>query len=185
MHVSSRLQCAVIAVALMPCWVLAQSGSLGNATTDVSSAGSQLSAAPVATTVDIAAQQQGNTADGGVAPLPSPNITTDPIPSAASDPATDANPDNQSAATSGPTSSSAAAGIRSQAATDDLSRQELARRNLDQDGGRRGIGRDAVLMIVGGAAVVAGALVGGTAGTALIIVGAVIGITGLVLILSR
>jgi hypothetical protein len=184
MHVSSRLQCAMIAVAVMPCWALAQSSSLGNATTDFSTAGPQLSAAPAVPTVDIGAQQQGNTADGAVAPLPPPNISTDPIPSSASDPAADPNPDNQSAATSGPTSSSATAGIQSHAGMDNLTRQELARRNLDQDGGRRGIGRDAFLMIVGGAAIVVGALVGGAAGTALIIVGAVIGVTGLVLILT-
>ncbi len=67
-------------------------------------------------------------------------------------------------------------------ATENLTRQQLADRAASAD--HDGLGRNAVLMIVGGAAIVAGALVGGGAGTALIVVGAVIGITGLVLILA-
>ncbi len=86
---------------------------------------------------------------------------------------------------SGPTTSSATAGIRSRGATENLTRQQLADRanSRDQDD-HHGIGRDAALMIIGGAGIVVGALVGGSAGTALIIVGAVIGITGFVLIIS-
>lgn len=84
-------------------------------------------------------------------------------------------------AVQGPTSSSATVGFQSRAAT--LTRAQLAERANDRDY-HSGLGRDAVLMIIGGAGIVAGALIGGAAGTALIIVGAVIGITGLILTLS-
>lgn len=183
MHVSSRLQCAVIAVAILPCWATAQSSPVGNA--DASAVGSQLSATPV----DMAAPQPGNAANAGAVPAPAAALEADPSPSSASTPVTGSEPGDQRAVedrASGPSASSATAGIRSHVATEDLTRQQLADRasNRDQDGGRRGVGRDATLMILGGAAVIAGAVIGGSAGTAFIIVGAVIGITGLVLILS-
>jgi hypothetical protein len=143
MSVSSRLQCAVIAVAVLPCLATAQSGLLGNTPANAPGTSYQAPAAPA----EIAAPA-----------------------------------DAQVAETSGPSLSSATAGFQSR--TTQLTRQQMAERAMDQDGGRRGIGRDAVLMIIGGAAIVAGAIVGGGAGTALIVVGAVIGVTGLVLILS-
>jgi len=186
MSISSRLQCAVIAVALVPYWATAQSSPLGGANSDVTGAGSQLSAERVAVPVvtDVAARP-GDAGTGAAIPLPPANLETDPMPSPASTEAGSAEPTDEQAAPGGPTASSATAGIHSHAATEDLTRQQLADRasNRDQEERRGGIGRDAALMIVGGAAIITGAIIGGPAGTAFIVVGAAIGITGLVLIL--
>jgi hypothetical protein len=175
MHVALRLTYALIAAAVVPSLALAQSSLLGNNATDASASASQLASAAIITPIGPTAQQ-GNASDLGVVALPAPSLETDPIPTAVG-----GSPQN-----GGPTLVAATAGIHSHAATEGLTRRQLADRatNRDQDGGRQGLGRDAALMIIGGAGIVVGALVGGTAGTALIVVGAVIGITGLVLILS-
>jgi hypothetical protein len=172
MSIPSRISCAVMAVVLMPCWAQAQSTLFDRR------AGQD----PIAVQ-RVAPDRAADVSDGSnetgvdVAALPAPQLATDPIPSEPPDqtasPATEA----------GPTASAATAGIQSRAASTHLTRQQLADRANQRDREDRPIGRDAVLMIVGGAAIVAGALIGGGAGTALIVVGAVIGITGLVLIL--
>ncbi len=183
MSVSSRLQCAVIAVAVLPCLATAQSGVLGNTPVSAPGTSYQAPAAPAEIAVNSAPVPR-NAANGEATAIPAPNLETDPIPAQADKAPTSTVPaDAQVAETSGPSLSSATAGFQSRSAQ--LTRQQMADRAMDQDGGgRRGIGRDAVLMIIGGAAIVAGAIVGGGAGTALIVVGAVIGVTGLVLILS-
>ncbi len=82
----------------------------------------------------------------------------------------------------GPTSSAAATGFHGP--SEHLTRQQMAdRAAAHDDTGNGGLGTGPILMIIGGASIVAGALVGGGGGTALIIVGAVVGGTGLVLTL--
>jgi hypothetical protein len=162
---------------------MAQSSPLATTGNDASGAELQLATAAVGTAVADAPMQPGNVSVVDVS-VPTPNLEADPIPVASIPPA-DAAPGDEAAPATGPTAASATAGIHSLGATENLTRRQLAdRAHEDQDGGRSGLGRDAVLMIVGGAAIVAGAIVGGGGGTALIVVGAVIGLTGLVLILS-
>jgi hypothetical protein len=182
MSAKSRQQYALIAIALLPCWAMAQSSLPRSTPPDGPTGGAQLSASPINVAVEMAAPANDAPSEA-VAPLPAPNFDTDPVPRGAAGPSSEPGSGDQAAATGGPTSSSATVGFR--ASSGQLTRQQLADRARDDDGGRHGLGRDAVLMIIGGAGIVAGALIGGPAGIALIVVGAVIGITGLVLILSQ
>jgi len=185
MHVSSRLQCALVAATVFPCWASAQSSLLGRTDVAPLPAASQLSVTPINAGVDFASPPGADIAVHDVVALPAADLTADPIPATTSDVPLNSAPANEQALGAGPTTSSATAGIRSHSADENLTqRQLLDRANHQDDGGRSGLGRDAVLMIVGGAAIVAGAIVGGGGGTALIVVGAVVGLTGLVLILS-
>jgi hypothetical protein len=72
---------------------------------------------------------------------------------------------------SGPTIESAAVGIRPAVSKDDAAATQARR--------RRGVNNDVALMIVGGAAMVAGAIIDGDAGTIFLIGGAVIALWGL------
>jgi hypothetical protein len=172
MHGSWRLQYALIGVALLPCWAIAQSGTLGNTTTDAPVVG----AAPTSPTVATqAASQPSNLETAVETAAPAAQLETDPIPTAV--PAAEVAPDAIGAV--GPTASSATSGIRLHAATEDLSRQQLADRATHHGG----LGTDGALMIVGGAAFIAGLIIGGGAGTAIAIAGAAIGLYGLYLYL--
>jgi hypothetical protein len=73
---------------------------------------------------------------------------------------------------SGPTRESAAVGIRPVVSKDDAA--AIQRRSR-----RRGVNQDVALMIVGGAAVVAGAIIDGDAGTIFMVTGAIVGLWGL------
>lgn len=73
--------------------------------------------------------------------------------------------------TSGPTIESAAVGIRPGVSKDEAAATQARR--------RRGVNNDVALMIVGGAAMVAGAIIDGDAGTIFLIGGAVIALWGL------
>jgi hypothetical protein len=160
----------------------AQSSLLNSTSTDAPGAAYQSFAAPIEIAVDRASPQ-ANTAAVEATAIPAPRLETDPIPPQPEEPTTSgAGADAAVAANGGPSLSSATAGFQPRSAQ--LTRQQMADRAMDDDGGRRGLGRDAVLMIIGGAAIVAGAIVGGSGGTALIVVGAIIGATGLILILS-
>jgi hypothetical protein len=81
--------------------------------------------------------------------------------------------ENRLQTTTGPTIESAAVGIRptvsDEAAASTQSRQRR----------RSGVGNDVALMIVGGAAMVAGAVIDGDAGTIFLVGGAVIALWGL------
>jgi hypothetical protein len=186
MRTTSRLHCAVIAVAFLPCWpcwAFAQSSSPGNTATDVSAPASELGSVRVTPPVapDLPAQQAGNATGAAETPLPPANLDADPIPGAVSA-ATTAGPSESPTVadqTSGPTTSSATAGIRAHTATEGLTRQQLADRASHQGG----LGTDGVLMIVGGAAFIAGLIIGGGAGTAIAVAGAVLGLYGLYLYL--
>jgi hypothetical protein len=123
--------------------------------------------------------------DGGpveLTPLPPANLQADLIPASASDEATagDASAPAGQAAVGGPTLAGATAGIRSNAAKENLTMQQLADRASQ---GHDRVGLDVALMIVGGAALIAGLLIGGGAGTAIAIGGAVVGLYGLFLYL--
>lgn len=75
--------------------------------------------------------------------------------------------------TSGPTIESAAVGIRPAAASTADASAEAQRR------GRTGVSQSVALMLVGGAAMVAGAIIGDDAGTIFLVGGAVIALYGL------
>ena len=76
-------------------------------------------------------------------------------------------------ATAGPTIESAAVGIRPAVSSD------AAASTQRRTSTRSGVNRDVVLMVVGGATMVAGAIIGGDAGTIFMVGGAVIGLWGL------
>jgi hypothetical protein len=74
---------------------------------------------------------------------------------------------------SGPTIESAAIGIRPAVSNDAAAAAQSRQRR------RSGVGNDVALMIVGGAAMVAGAVIDGDAGTIFLVGGAVIALWGL------
>jgi hypothetical protein len=90
-------------------------------------------------------------------------------------PATDPAP----SAVAGPTQDNATAGIRSHVSEDNLTREQAAAAASGHS-----LAKPAILMIVGGAALVAGLIIGGTGGTILAIAGAVVAIYGLYLFLQ-
>jgi hypothetical protein len=82
----------------------------------------------------------------------------------------------------GPTLGSATSGIHANTAHEDLTAAEAAHRAAS--GGHTGLSKGAIILIVGGAALAAGVLIGGTGGTALAIGGALVALYGLYLILQ-
>lgn len=178
MHVPSRLQWVVIAVAVLPGWAAAQS-ALGSSKTDTPFTGSQYSATPVAAPVAVDRPAQlGDAGATAAIPLPPANLEVEPIPAPQSDEATASSVD---VADGRPTMAGVTAGIHAHTATEDLTRQQLADRAASSHGH---VGTDAALMIVGGAGLIAGLLIGGGAGTAIAIAGAVMGLYGLYLYLQ-
>ena len=174
----SRVSCAVMAVVLFPCWAAAQANVVDRTDNDASGAASH---ALSASEVD-AVPSQASKASIDIAPLPAPQLEPDPIPSEVGGQTVHADVAVQMATDVGPTVASTTAGL--QPREEHLTRRQLADRashsNRDP---HAGLGTDVALMIVGGAAIIVGAIVGGGAGTAIIVVGAAIGITGLVLLL--
>lgn len=83
-------------------------------------------------------------------------------------------------AAAGPTREAAIAGIRANVPTEDLTAQESADRAAH--GG--GLGTGGALMIVGGAAFIAGLIIGGGAGTALAVGGVLVAAYGLYVFLK-
>ena len=125
MSVSSRLQCAVIAVAVLPCLATAQSGVLGNTPVSAPGTSYQAPAAPAEIAVNSAPVPR-NAANGEATAIPAPNLETDPIPAQADKAPTSTVPaDAQVAETSGPSLSSATAGFQSRSAQ--LTRQQNGR----------------------------------------------------------
>lgn len=76
-------------------------------------------------------------------------------------------------ALSGPTRDGAAAGVRSAPVVESRATLEQA---LQQD---RGMGRNVALMVVGGAALITGLIIGDDAGAVIAVSGAIIGLYGL------
>jgi hypothetical protein len=101
-----------------------------------------------------------------------PIIDQVPVPS----PDEPAVPSPASATGLGPTLAAATAGVRVIVARDDRSTTAAAHKG--------GLSTDAILMIVGAAALLAGLLIGGGAGTAIAVAGAVVGLYGLYLYLQ-
>jgi hypothetical protein len=140
---------------------------------------SRLSAAPVTAPVPIAA---GVPSEEGTSAAPAARVDVEPIPASTSTQIgaqSASGTESPATAESGPTSESATAGIHS-VSSRRLSREELAAR---ADAGHSVVGTDGVLMIVGGAGFIAGLIIGGGAGTAIAIAGAVIALYGLYLYL--
>jgi hypothetical protein len=79
----------------------------------------------------------------------------------------------------GPTLAAATSGIRANVATEDLTAQEAADRAAHS-----GLGTGGALMIVGGAAFIAGLIIGGGAGTALAVGGVLVAAYGLYVFLK-
>jgi hypothetical protein len=185
MIVPSRLQSAMSAfvllalVPVLPCRAAAQSTTAASAGAASSAGESQLSAVPVTAPVAIGTSTPVEGASDNSGSTPAPQLDADPIPRSAG-PAVTGGETEIGPTGSGPTSSAATAGIRSQTATN-LTRQQLADRAAAAN--HSALGTDGVLMIVGGAGFIAGLIIGGGAGTAIAIAGAVIALYGLYLYL--
>lgn len=80
----------------------------------------------------------------------------------------------------GPTMAAAQSGIRANVATEDLTAQESA----DRAAHSGGLGTGGALMIVGGAAFIAGLIIGGGVGTALAVGGVLVAAYGLYVFLK-
>jgi hypothetical protein len=76
-------------------------------------------------------------------------------------------------ATAGPTVAASTVGVKAPVASSATSRTAAARN------GSLGAGRNIALMVVGGAAIIIGAVIGGTAGLIIAITGAALGLYGL------
>jgi len=90
-----------------------------------------------------------------------------PLPASAQQPG----PEVKMQTTTGPTIESAAVGIRPVVSKSDAAATQARRRS--------GMSNDVVLMLVGGAAMIAGAIIGGDAGTIFMVSGGIVGLWGL------
>lgn len=79
---------------------------------------------------------------------------------------------SQPRSTAGPTMASSTVGIRRTAPASAKTTATMAEARL-------GAGRNVALMVVGGAAIIVGAIIGGTAGVLIAVVGAAVGLYGL------
>jgi hypothetical protein len=192
MRLSSSLVIAALMLVAAPGLLLAQSGDLASAgqltagPSGTSTESAPLPAAsiqsasatqqstdhgPAASAVSNEASMAGN--DGAAAP---PDVGPVPVP-APEELSGAASASAEASATDGsPSLAAASAGIRANVAREDASSRAAA-----HDGG---IGTAGILMIVGGAAILAGLLIGGGAGTAIAVAGAVAGLYGLYLYLK-
>jgi hypothetical protein len=81
----------------------------------------------------------------------------------------------------GPTMAAATSGVRAPILTEEVSAQDAAERAMKSGGG---LGTGGALMIVGGAAFLAGLIIGGGAGTALAVGGVLVAAYGLYVFLK-
>jgi hypothetical protein len=132
---------------------------------------------------------QGVALRAGVGAAPAPSTVADapsavaPATAGLASPPTSAQessapPDGQLGV--GPSLAAATVGLRANTGKEDLTAQEAAQRAAHHGG----LGTSGALMIVGAAAFIAGLIIGGGAGTAIAIGGAVIGLYGLYLYLQ-
>jgi hypothetical protein len=181
MSVLSRPRWVVSSLAVLlvlPLAAGAQSGGLSASRMSSIATDSRLSTVPVTAPVAIGT---ADPSEGSTSPAPAARFDVDPIPTATStqtDGRASSEAESPATAESGPTSTSATAGFHS--ASRRLSRQELA---AQADNHHGGFGTDGALMIVGGAGFIAGLIIGGGAGTAIAIAGAVVALYGLYLYL--
>ncbi len=190
MRLSSSLVIVALLLVAPPRLLLAQGGDLGGAG-QITAGPSATAAEPVALAAPIQsasvteqstdhgpaasavsgeASVAGNDGaappDVGPVPVPAPEELTGAASANADGNATDG----------GPSLAAASAGVRA-----NVAREDASSRAASHDGG---IGTAGVLMIVGGAAILAGLLIGGGAGTAIAVGGAVAGLYGLYLYLK-
>jgi hypothetical protein len=183
MHQPTRVLLAAVCLATLPGLAAAQgvasADAMGNTPTTVAPSAGE--AGPVAQPGVAVAPQ---TADADVA-----KRASDPADGASDDASADASgsdADNVSDAAvepqsvAGPSLAAATVGVRSHTAREDLTAQQSAQRAAHHGG----LGTDGALMIVGGAAFIAGLIIGGGAGTAIAIAGAAVGLYGLYLYLQ-
>lgn len=187
MRLPSRLLFATLMLAAPPALLFAQSSELASAGQTVGGQVGSLSDSPAISSAqvqigDAAATTTNDTpiaastaADGASAiplidqvPVPAPDVFL----TGTSDPAGDV----------GPSMAAATSGIRANTAKEGLSWQASADRAAAAHQG--GLSTGGILMIVGGAALLAGLLIGGGAGTAIAVAGAVTGLYGLYLYLQ-
>ena len=84
-----------------------------------------------------------------------------------------------------PTLDNATAGIRANTGHDDITAAEAAHRAVvSATGGNSSFGKGAIILLVGGAAIAGGVLIGGAGGTALAIGGALVALYGIYLLLQ-
>jgi hypothetical protein len=182
MHEPTRVLLAVVCLATLPGLAAAQGVASDDAT------GSSAPMTAVATT-----GQAGPVAQPGLAAA---QQTTDvDAANSTADQAADAADDAESSSVSGgsdvsdaaveqqpagPSLAAATVGVRAHTAKEDFTAQQSAQRAAHHGG----LGTDGALMIVGGAAFIAGLIIGGGAGTAIAIAGAAIGLYGLYLYLQ-
>lgn len=182
MRVPSRQLLAVLSLVALPSFLGAQASELAGAGQTAAGPSGQLPESAVASGVQT--QRLDVTTpvmDGGPSAAdPSVASATDalpiidhvPVPS----PDEGAVPSQPSETGLGPTMAAATVGVRANVAREDRSTNNAAHKG--------GLGTDAILMIVGAAALIAGLLIGGGAGTAIAVAGAVVGLYGLYLYLQ-
>lgn len=170
-----RLLCTVAVVALLPGVAFPQTAaSAGGDRAPTAAPLSEADAAPTATvsTPPLAAQSTAPAAAAEASDLHAEQIPSAQAPASSEQ--------GIEPSTEGPTTRAATAGIRANTAREDLTPQQMA----DRAAHHAGFGTDGALMIVGGAAFIAGLIIGGGAGTAVAIGGAVIGLYGLYMYLQ-
>jgi hypothetical protein len=192
MRLPSRLLFTALMLAAPPALLFAQSSGL--ASTGQSAAGpvGSLAESPAMVSAPAQLADAATVADQGPIAAPAP-ATSIPADNAAGTPPAIEHvsiPEPEAVLTTaaapagdvGPSMAAATSGIRANTAKEDLSAQASADRAAAAHQG--GLGTGGVLMIVGGAALLAGLLIGGGAGTAIAVAGAVAGLYGLYLYLQ-
>ncbi len=123
------------------------------------------------------ADADGTASNAGESVAAHPDLAPTPlIPAGSNDP----EPLSLASSAAGPSAALATAGIHAQIAREAVTPAEQAQRAAHHGG----LGTDGALMIVGGAAFIAGLIIGGGAGTAIAIGGAAVGLYGLYLYLQ-
>jgi hypothetical protein len=181
MFLPSGLQLAAIAVVALPGWASAQSGALAGVGAGRSAEAYQLSTSQVVAPVTLDLAATSPDIGTSAAPAPAPDLAIEPIPDAPPNVGSAEATDATVQGLGGPQLAATTSGIHAHTAKENLTAQQFADR---ASGDNHHVGLDAALMIVGGAGLLAGLLIGGGGGTALAIGGAVIGLYGLFLYLQ-
>jgi hypothetical protein len=181
MHGPSRLQFAAIAIVALPGWAASQSSASATVGVGATVGSPQLAASPIVApvTLDLSVGDGSIGLGSSALPTPAADLSAEPIAVASAE-GSASTPVGTADGTAGPRLATATSGIRANTAKEDLTAQQAA----DRAAHHAGFGTDGALMIVGGAAFIAGLIIGGGAGTAIAIGGAVIGLYGLYLYLQ-
>ena len=182
MRFPPRQLVAVLSLVALPGLLSGQASELAGAVQTAAGPVSQLPESPAAAAVPIQRLDAVPPFADGDSPAADPSVTSAadalPVIDRVRVPTPDeaATPSPASEASVGPTLAAATVGVRANVARGDRSTNTAAHKG--------GLGTDAILMIVGAAALLAGLLIGGGAGTAIAVAGAVIGLYGLYLYLQ-